>query len=105
MKRSIVFDRVVTSPRSASTTSDFYTNLFDYPLGHTGSWGFGQPGLLSECYYGNGGTDPYPNIIDPTKDATYQFLTDFFTEILATFPDNYVHLGGDEVLTYVHDCW
>uniref|UniRef100_A0A914W7E3 Beta-hexosaminidase A n=1 Tax=Plectus sambesii TaxID=2011161 RepID=A0A914W7E3_9BILA len=77
---------------------------FDTP-GHTGSWGLGQPGLLSACFDSNNNPDPYPNIIDPTQNTTYQFLASFFSEVLSVFPDNYIHLGGDEVLTYTQNCW
>ncbi len=68
---------------------------------HTQSWGLGQPGLLPPCF-----TDDQPNglfgPIDPTSDKSYSFLEEFFTEIIQVFPDNFLHLGGEEVdLT----CW
>lgn len=34
--------------------------------------------------------------LDPTKEATYQFLETLFTEVTAIFPDEYFHIGGDE---------
>lgn len=34
--------------------------------------------------------------IDPTKDITYQFLENLFTEMTPLFPDEYFHIGGDE---------
>src|ERR1700684_2418046 len=37
-----------------------------------------------------------PSAIDPTREATYVFLTRFLTEMAAIFPDAYVHIGGDE---------
>jgi hexosaminidase len=34
--------------------------------------------------------------LDPTKDITYEFLNNLFTEIAPLFPDDYFHIGGDE---------
>ena len=77
---------------------------FDTP-GHTQSWG-SIPGLLTQCYSNASGTPtPVPGVfgpIDPTSDAAWTFLTAFFAEVAATFPDSYIHVGGDEVS---YDCW
>jgi hexosaminidase len=35
--------------------------------------------------------------IDPTKEETYKFLDGFIGEMAALFPDQYFHVGGDEV--------
>ena len=32
----------------------------------------------------------------PGKDRTFQFLDDVFTEVASLFPNEYVHIGGDE---------
>lgn len=40
--------------------------------------------------------------MDPTKPFTYEFLNDLFKEISEVFPEQYVHLGGDEV---EYECW
>ncbi|TKR73155.1 hypothetical protein L596_020497 [Steinernema carpocapsae] len=77
---------------------------FDTP-GHMGAWGKGQPGLLSKCYSTNPKRPMLENIIDPSKKENFQFLKEFFEEALETFPDNNIHLGGDEVGGLMHDCW
>lgn len=68
---------------------------FDTP-GHTRSWGEAFPELLTKCYNG-----PVPNgrlgPVDPSRNDTYTFLAHFFAEVARAFPDQYVHLGGDEV--------
>jgi len=71
---------------------------FDMP-GHATSWLPGYPKLGS-------GPGPYqvvhaPGIhsalLDPTKDYTYRFLEGFISEMSKLFPDEYFHIGGDEV--------
>jgi hexosaminidase len=71
---------------------------FDVP-GHTTSWFPGHPELASAPGpYTIGRTwgifDP---VLDPTRDETYEFLDAFFGEMAALFPDQYFHIGGDEV--------
>src|SRR6266581_2914783 len=62
---------------------------FDMPC-HTTSWFLGYPDLTS-------GQDPSrSSAIDPTRDSTYKFLTEFIAEMAALFPDSYFHAGGDE---------
>ena len=70
---------------------------FDMP-GHATAWLVGHPELASA-------PGPYeierrPGIFDPTlnpiKDYTYEFLDKFLTEMAAIFPDDYMHIGGDE---------
>ncbi len=71
---------------------------FDMP-GHATSWlpaypklGVGpgpfeivhQPGIATE-------------LMDPTKESTYRFLDGFVGEMAKLFPDEYFHIGGDEV--------
>src|SRR5262249_26760544 len=71
---------------------------FDVP-GHTTSWFVAYPDLA---------TNPGPYQIarvygvhdaamDPTRDHTYHFLDDFIGEMSRLFPDEYFHIGGDEV--------
>jgi len=70
---------------------------FDVPS-HTTSWFVGYPELASapgpyaiERYWGI--KDP---TMDPTKKNTYKFLEKFFKEMARLFPDEYMHIGGDE---------
>jgi hexosaminidase len=69
---------------------------FEMP-GHSRSWFAGYPELAS-------GPGPYkvePDgsdaIMDPTREETYQFIEKFFAEMAGLFPDEYFHIGGDEV--------
>ncbi|XP_078592588.1 beta-hexosaminidase subunit alpha-like [Branchiostoma floridae x Branchiostoma japonicum] len=66
---------------------------FDTP-GHTLSWGHGQPGLLTTCYTKTG---KQRGALNPVLEATYQFMGKLLQEIKDVFPDQLVHLGGDEV--------
>ena len=70
---------------------------FDIP-GHSTSWLVGYPELGSA-------PGPYtierrPGIfepaLDPTRDEVYKFLDTFLGEMAALFPDEYMHIGGDE---------
>ncbi|MGD0922568.1 MAG: family 20 glycosylhydrolase [Terriglobia bacterium] len=71
---------------------------FDMP-GHTTSWFVGYPELA-------GARGPYAierswgifdPAMDPTKEGLYTFLDVFIGEMAALFPDEYFHIGGDEV--------
>ncbi len=71
---------------------------FDVP-GHTTSWFPGYPELASAPGpYSIGRTwgifDP---TMDPSREETYQFLDNFFGEMVQLFPDPFFHIGGDEV--------
>jgi len=70
---------------------------FDVPA-HATSWLVGYPELASApgpyTIERNWGIkDP---TIDSTKESTYEFLDQFFAEMAALFPDEYMHIGGDE---------
>lgn len=70
---------------------------FDTP-GHTRSWGISHPEILTKCegkYKGKLGP------IDPTKEETYTIMQKLLAEVVDTFPDEYVHLGGDEGKTNI----
>jgi hexosaminidase len=70
---------------------------FDMPC-HTTSWFAGYSQIAS-------GPGPYQiatkwgvldAAMDPTREATYEFLDKFLGEMAALFPDAYFHIGGDE---------
>ncbi len=71
---------------------------FDMP-GHSTAWFVGYPDLAS-------GPGPYTierkwgvfdPAMDPTRESTYKFLDDFIGEMAKLFPDQFFHIGGDEV--------
>ncbi|MCJ7468188.1 MAG: beta-N-acetylhexosaminidase [Maribacter sp.] len=71
---------------------------FDMP-GHTTAWFVGYPELASapgpyvlDSVFGI--LDP---VINPTRDEVYDFLDRFVGEMATLFPDDYLHIGGDEV--------
>jgi hexosaminidase len=71
---------------------------FDMP-GHSTAWFVGYPELAS-------GPGPYQierkwgvfdPAMDPTQERTYKVLDGFIGEMSKLFPDQYFHIGGDEV--------
>ena len=71
---------------------------FDMP-GHATAWFVGYPQLAS-------GPGPYQierlwgvfdPAMDPTREETYKFLDAFIGEMARLFPDQFFHIGGDEV--------
>lgn len=71
---------------------------FDMP-GHSTAWFVGYPELASAP--GPYGIERHWGIfdpaMDPTEDTTYKFLDSFIGEMAKLFPDQYFHIGGDEV--------
>ncbi len=43
-----------------------------------------------------GGVWPITHIFCPGKEETFSFLQDVFDEVMALFPSEYIHIGGDE---------
>jgi len=78
---------------------------FDMPA-HATSWGFYYEYLTINCFQRSNifdfgdlwGDDP----MDPTNPAVYTFVQNFLMEVSTVFPDNWLHLGGDEVFL---QCW
>jgi hexosaminidase len=71
---------------------------FDIP-GHSTAWFVGHPELASapgpyEIERRWGVFDP---AFDPTNEKTYKFLDQFIGEMAKLFPDQFFHVGGDEV--------
>jgi hexosaminidase len=71
---------------------------FDIP-GHATSWLVGYPEFAAapgpyQIERRFGVFDP---TFDPTKETVYQFLDKFIGEMTALFPDEFFHIGGDEV--------
>jgi len=71
---------------------------FDMP-GHSTAWFVGHPELAS-------GSGPYTverkwgvfdPAMDPIDEKTYKFLNEFIGEMARLFPDQFFHIGGDEV--------
>lgn len=71
---------------------------FDIP-GHAASWlpGYPQLGTHPGTYEIVRGAGIFGSLIDPTKESTYRFLDNFVGEMARLFPDEYFHIGGDEV--------
>lgn len=71
---------------------------FDMP-GHSTSWFAAYPELASgpgpyQIEHRWGIFDP---AMDPSREETYRFLDSFIAEMAQLFPDQYFHIGGDEV--------
>jgi hexosaminidase len=71
---------------------------FDMP-GHSTAWFVGHPELAS-------GSGPYQierrwgvfdPAMDPTNEKNYKFLNELIAEMTKIFPDQFFHIGGDEV--------
>ncbi len=71
---------------------------FDMPA-HTGSWFPGYPQLASAPgpFLMDRELEIRDAAIDPTREEVYEFLDRFIGEMAALFPDEYLHIGGDEV--------
>ncbi len=71
---------------------------FDMP-GHVSSFLPGYPylGTGAKSYEIVRGSGIFAHLFDPTKESTYRFLNGFIGEMANLFPDEYFHIGGDEV--------
>jgi hexosaminidase len=76
--------------------------------GHTYSWGRAFPNIIANCSkYISSRSITYPQInsipLDLTKDETYEVLKDVLQETAVLFKDEFIHLGGDELITKCYD--
>jgi hexosaminidase len=71
---------------------------FDMP-GHSTSWFVGYPDLASAPgpYTIERKWGVFDPAMDPTRESTYKFLDAFIGEMAKVFPDQFFHIGGDEV--------
>jgi hexosaminidase len=71
---------------------------FDMP-GHSTAWFVGYPELASAPgpYQIERKWGIFDPAMDPTQEQTYKFLDVFIGEMAKLFPDQYFHIGGDEV--------
>ena len=70
---------------------------FDTP-GHSRSWFVGYPELASNPGPFTVDNENGPeSVTDPTREETYKFMDKFVEEMGKLFPDEYFHIGGDEV--------
>jgi hexosaminidase len=72
---------------------------FDMP-GHATSWMPAYPMLAARTsgqFQIAPGFGILADIMDPTKESTYKFLDNLVGEMVKLFPDEYFHVGGDEV--------
>jgi len=73
---------------------------------HATSWGFAYEYLIIPCFKRSNDYD-FNDLwadcpMDPTNSQVYTFLQNFLMEVSTTFPDKWLHLGGDEV---IYSCW
>ena len=70
---------------------------FDIP-GHATSWVVSHPELASAPgpYVLQRKWGVFDPVLDPTNEKVYALLGDFLGEMAALFPDEYLHIGGDE---------
>ena len=70
---------------------------FDLP-GHASSWLVGYPELGSQPgpYKIERSWGIFKPTVDPTQEATYEFLGGLFAEVAEVFDDEFIHIGGDE---------
>ncbi|OKY26778.1 family 20 glycosylhydrolase [Thalassotalea sp. PP2-459] len=71
---------------------------FDVP-GHASAIAVAYPHLMSEQkhYQMEDGWGVFEPLLDPSNPEVYQFIDGVIAELTTLFPDQYLHIGGDEV--------
>jgi len=90
-------DEVRAVVRYASARGIRVVPEFDVP-GHVTSWLVGMPelGSVQRPYEISRTFGVWDGALDPTKESTYKFLDEFIGEMAGLFPDEFMHMGGDE---------
>lgn len=90
-------DQVRDVIRYASARGIRVVPEFDVP-GHVTSWFVGMPEFASvqRPYTISRSFGVWDGALDPTQENTYKFLDAFIGEMADLFPDEYMHMGGDE---------
>jgi hexosaminidase len=76
--------------------------------GHSTSWGASHPKIMlckpSESGYNQApwALEPPSGALDPNNENTYTLIEKILTNVVKYFPDEYIHVGGDEVSA---ECW
>jgi len=67
--------------------------------GHVTAWLSACPGLATRpgAYQPSRRFGPHPGCLNPHCEHTYTVVRKILTEVAEIFPDNFVHVGGDEV--------
>jgi hypothetical protein len=60
--------------------------------------------MVTACYSG-GSPDGSTGPMNPTVNVTFDLLAKLWDEVAAVFPDDYAHLGGDEVRCCLGRCF
>lgn len=92
-------EQIKTVVREAALRGIRIVPEFDMPA-HTGAILLAYPELAPEskgpsALPKNWGVLPW--VLDPTRDAVYTWIDAFIKEMVTLFPDEYFHIGGDEV--------
>ncbi|MEX9542561.1 family 20 glycosylhydrolase, partial [Escherichia coli] len=70
----------------------------DFP-GHASAIAVAYPELISAAgpYQMQRHWGVHPPLLNPTQESVYQFTDALIGELATIFPDEYIHIGGDEV--------